>query len=708
MKVIRSFLNPTVSHIRKLHALKGLTMTAAALAALSSPSAAQRLTPDNNLFAYFNGEEDAAPLVYLPQLDLVNPADSRSQGLVLGNPVTGFPFHVYNTGASLDAHEVGTGHVYGVTGPTSPDGNSFGDAIRLTGNGAWQLSPEDSADLRGLSNNFTVSAWIYIDSTIDKAAAGGDPNRHRIIGDDDAADGDGWSFGVDSGQLVFAKIGIAYITANGTGVPSDQWVHVAATVSATSGVTFYVNGQVDDTSPNTTNINTGNGTNGADDPYAIGRSHGGNWWFGGTLDEVCVYKGALAQAEIQNLMKVDCNGDGVDDILQLTSTFSEAYDHFLNLLIDGWASGYVLTQEQATSEVILTLTGDAFPENFWDDPDHYIDVSINSTHVGIFTNDDGGTLAIPAAEWNASVTGQVNIRLDLSDAAVNTIAAANTGGVPFFSSHSVNISYTYDRDANNNGWLDDCHPDGNPGGADSDGDGVSDARDQSPGTIPDASIVDGYGRLLRQSRFDDDGDGDVDAADLGAHLPSLGGPGVAAGGSTFDAEEDGDLDLGDLVALLPGARGTDVAADPAFLQELQMYALIQNGAPISFHDAQYYCFKVFGTYLAAIDKESPPISQEAQLAQMEALAATDPGGQRLDWHGLQHLHQYTLLPAVGLDQRPGPGPGHPGRRFPHQLDQPHPDELILSVRDGTLLCLAPRACELEVAQYRRRGCLVGL
>ncbi len=628
MKVKRSFLNSTVSFIRKLCPIKDLTLTALALAALASPASAQRLTPDNSLVAYFNGEEDASPLVYLPQLDLFYTPVPFPEATSF---VEAFQYHVHNTGASLDAHEVGTGHVYKVTGPTSPAGNSFGDAIRLTGKGAWQLSPADSASLRGLSNDFTVSAWIYLDSTIDRAAAGGDPNRHRIIGDDATNDGDGWAFGVNAGQLEFAKNGIATITNSGAGVPSDQWVHVAASVSATSGVTFYVNGQIDGSSSNTTDINTGNGSNGADDPYAIGRTNGNSWWFGGNLDEVCVYgsltnpstgvitrTGPLTQAQIQNLMKVDCNGDGIDDLLPIplseTHYLAEGYD------VDFPAIAF-FSAHHAVSEVVLTLSEGNFPANFWDNPDHYVKVYLNSTHLGNITDDLGSPLAVPAADWNAANTGGRDVlRVFLSD------EAFDAPDLPFFpGGHEVNISYSYNADRNNNGWLDDCHPDGRPGGADSDGDGVSDARDQSPGTIPDASIVDGYGRLLRQARFDADGDGDIDPADLNTFLPTLGGPDVAVGASAFDAEEDGDLDLGDLITLLPGVRGADVAADPTFLQELQLYALIQNGAPLSWHEAQNYCFKVFGTYLAAIDKVSPPISQEAQLAQMNALAATDPG-----------------------------------------------------------------------------------
>ncbi|MEX2185448.1 MAG: LamG-like jellyroll fold domain-containing protein [Pirellulales bacterium] len=167
----------------------------------------------------------------------------------------------------------------------------------------------DSAELRGLANNMTVAAWVYMDSATTAAKTGVNPTLNRIIGDDEAWDGDGWSFGVfTNGTLRFTKNGI--VDQNlAAGVPQDRWVHLAATVSSTGGTTFYVDGAVAGTNGNTANMNTGLGNNGLADPYAIGRSYGGGeaQWFGGSLDEVRVFDTVLSQSEVQAMLVPEPN-----------------------------------------------------------------------------------------------------------------------------------------------------------------------------------------------------------------------------------------------------------------------------------------------------------------------------------------------------------------------------------------------------------------
>ncbi len=194
---------------------------------------------------------------------------------------------------------VGVGHNYGVAGPAG-----FGSAVSLTGNGAWQLSVADSAELRSLANNMSVAAWVYMDSATLGTKAGVNSVLNRIIGDDAAWDGDGWSFGVwGDGRMRFTKNGVVDQDVP-AGVPLDQWVHVAATVSSSVGTTFYVNGAVAGTNGNTANMNTGLGNNGVDDPYAIGRSYGAAeaQWFAGRMDEVRVFDTVLSQGEVQAMM----------------------------------------------------------------------------------------------------------------------------------------------------------------------------------------------------------------------------------------------------------------------------------------------------------------------------------------------------------------------------------------------------------------------
>lgn len=189
------------------------------------------------------------------------------------------------------ASAVDSGHRYSVVGPTG-----FGRAVGLTANGSWQLSVADSAALNTLANDFSVAAWVFIDSSL--AKTGANSNNYRIIGDDVAWDGDAWSFGVRNGSLLFTKNGIVdAFSSGGATVPTDEWVHVAATVSSAAGITFYLNGAVDGTNGNTTNNNLG------DDVFGIGRSYGSGegQYLAGSLDEVRVYDRVLSSNEVTAL-----------------------------------------------------------------------------------------------------------------------------------------------------------------------------------------------------------------------------------------------------------------------------------------------------------------------------------------------------------------------------------------------------------------------
>lgn len=180
-------------------------------------------------------------------------------------------------GETADA--VDAGQVYGVAGPSG-----FGNAVGLTGNGAWQLDVDESAELNNLTNDFTVAAWVNLDSSLLATKEGPNANNNRIIGDDVAWDGDAWSFGVRNGTLIFTKNGIVDAHSS-VAVAADQWVHVAAVVSSTAGIDFYLDGALAGNHGNTANNNVG------DDLFGIGRSYGNGeaQWFAGNLDEIRVY-----------------------------------------------------------------------------------------------------------------------------------------------------------------------------------------------------------------------------------------------------------------------------------------------------------------------------------------------------------------------------------------------------------------------------------
>jgi len=175
------------------------------------------------------------------------------------------------------AAEAGTGHLYqqasapaGTYGAITLTG-SLGKAVGIEGaaNGSWNLSPADSAELGNLVNNFTVMSWVYIPP----GSIGDD--WARTIGDDVPFDSDAWNLGVRNkvgitNAVAFVSNGIrSYYSPNGT-VVEGAWQHIAATKSATTGVTLFHNGihvaqfsEPQDLAP----LNAGN------DIFGLGRSN---------------------------------------------------------------------------------------------------------------------------------------------------------------------------------------------------------------------------------------------------------------------------------------------------------------------------------------------------------------------------------------------------------------------------------------------------
>ncbi len=187
------------------------------------------------------------------------------------------------------AEQVDSGHIYSVAGP-----NGWGKAVGLDANGAWQLDATESAELWNLTNDFSVAAWVYLDSSIAKTGTFND--NDRIIGDDVAWDGDAWSFGIRGGVILFTKNGVID-AMSGVAVPTDRWVHLAAVLSSAVGIEFYLDGVLVNTNDNKSNCNVG------DDIFGIGRSYGigQEQWFPGSIDEVRVYDEVLTDAEIKEL-----------------------------------------------------------------------------------------------------------------------------------------------------------------------------------------------------------------------------------------------------------------------------------------------------------------------------------------------------------------------------------------------------------------------
>ena len=255
-------------------------------------------TGHGQLFTYFSMEESDSPLV--------------------------------DFASGSTAEEVDEGHLYGEPGPAG-----FGNAVGLAANGSWQFDLPESQVFNIVANDFSVAAWVYLDSDI-LAIKDDGPNSalNRIFGDDVAWDADGWSFGVwNDGRIRFTKNGITDSDTAGSWVDIDEWSHIAATVSSTDGITIYHNGQVAQSWPDRTpNLNQWPGNNGEEDIWGVGRTYGNgeSQWFAGFIDELRVYANVLSQEEVAALMipptvggSCDVDGDsvcGVSDIDMIFAT----------------------------------------------------------------------------------------------------------------------------------------------------------------------------------------------------------------------------------------------------------------------------------------------------------------------------------------------------------------------------------------------------
>jgi hypothetical protein len=156
---------------------------------------------------------------------------------------------------------------------TSADFNGTSDEVYLGSPLAFRMP-----------NDFTIMAWINPDSV-------SDPGRTQRVF---SQNGGGFGFGLIGGELKFTTYGIKDYEgslADGISVPAGEWSHIAVVLDAENDASFYLNGvfveEIDGTSP----ANIG-GTN-----FFIG-STGLIEHFGGSIDDVRLYQGALTADQI--------------------------------------------------------------------------------------------------------------------------------------------------------------------------------------------------------------------------------------------------------------------------------------------------------------------------------------------------------------------------------------------------------------------------
>ncbi len=306
--------------------------------------------------------------------------------------------------SGLTAEATDDGHVYGLAGPTG-----FGNAVGLSDNGSWQLDVDESAPLRDMLNDFSVAAWVYLDSDTMLDKVGPNYQLNRIIGDDIAWDADGWALGVwEDGRVRFTKNGVVDLDTAAAFVEADNWYHVAATISAEDGVTIYVNGEEAELFGDTRNLNNGKGSNGQDDVYGLGRTYGVNeaQWVAGRFDDIRVYDTVLTAEEVAALLVPsvgltgDYNGDKLLDAADLDlqaavikqGSNQAKYDLTGDSLVD--MADRVFWVESPT--VKNTYLGDANLDGEFNSTD-FVDVFVAGTY------ETGQPAGWAQGDWNADL-----------------------------------------------------------------------------------------------------------------------------------------------------------------------------------------------------------------------------------------------------------------------------------------------------------------
>jgi hypothetical protein len=141
---------------------------------------------------------------------------------------------------------------------------------------------------------FTAEAWV-------RPTSDGADYRSPVCNFGGWGDASGWHFyqtpgGSSVSQWIWVQKG-GGIWVGGVPIRKNQWDHLVATFDGTT-VSFYVNGVFSGSANASTALpNSGQ-------PFCIGGSPAGNWWFDGNVDDVAIYTNALTVAQIQTHYQV--------------------------------------------------------------------------------------------------------------------------------------------------------------------------------------------------------------------------------------------------------------------------------------------------------------------------------------------------------------------------------------------------------------------
>ncbi|GMQ56378.1 hypothetical protein AN1V17_07710 [Vallitalea sediminicola] len=159
----------------------------------------------------------------------------------------------------------------------------IGKAIHL--DGQCCLEAENSLSLNAPVDGITLETWIYKPSAA--------PSTYtRIIDKSIINTNSGYMIDITNTDKLRFVGGGACVVGNST-IPRDEWIHIAATYSATTkAIKFYINGELDGTANGTGNIIS------TDTKLHIGSDANLTSKWRGYIDEVRIYDRELTQQEI--------------------------------------------------------------------------------------------------------------------------------------------------------------------------------------------------------------------------------------------------------------------------------------------------------------------------------------------------------------------------------------------------------------------------
>ncbi|MFQ5627275.1 MAG: LamG domain-containing protein [bacterium] len=160
---------------------------------------------------------------------------------------------------------------------------AIGQAFRFDGSDDYVDAGNDPS--LNIRNAITLMAWIKLDGTgfDQKIISYFEPYEMGIF------DNDKLEFLPSSGGFVS---GVHREAPGGTVLQTNTWYHVAITWDGLT-ITSYVNGQVDRTAPYNNTLDTG--TNNLN----LGRASNEDFYLGGLIDEIAIWKRALTAAQVE-------------------------------------------------------------------------------------------------------------------------------------------------------------------------------------------------------------------------------------------------------------------------------------------------------------------------------------------------------------------------------------------------------------------------